>query len=789
MTMIKRFARSVLFLMALYIAIVPVVYAAEEAPGQAFSIKTITIVGLQRISRATVLNYLGFSAGQRFDVADSNKLIKDLYATQFFSDVHVSRTGDTLIITVQERPTISKISVTGYQSIDKDKINDVLKSAGLVDGREFDPATLDKFTESLQQQYYQMGRYNAHVETNISKPDARNRVSIKVTVSEGRVAKIEQIQIVGNTVFKESKLINQLDITTTNIVSFFTKDDEYSREKLDSSLDKLVNFYQDHGYLYAKVDSAQAQLSPKRDSIYITIKVSEGDQYRVSQVSVLGKTIIPLAKMEKLVTLKSGDIFSKAKVKDSQKAMTDALGNLGYAFANINVTPTPDKTQKTVALSFFVDPGTRVYVRHVTFTGNNQTSDIVLRRELRQLEGSMTNTQQIKESERRIKNLGTYITDAQSTVKPVAGKSDQVDLNYAITESPPATAMGQLSYGTDGFGFGASLTNYNILGTGKALSLAFNHSRYVTSYHMDFMNPYYTFDGISRSINLYAQQFDPGAVHIADYSYQNFGLGVNYGVPISEENDKITFGYGYENDKLGVGNSPSVEVLNFFNEYSTSPSNKLIFNQVLLNTGWNRSNLDRAFFPTLGLVQSASAQLSEHVSEKSLQYYKLNYTAKWYHPIVGDFIFNTLAGVNYGSGFGKSDDLPFFQNFYSGGVGSVRGFTNNTLGPKDSLGNPLGGNLSVNGTVAMIFPNYISPDKLRTSLFVDGGNVYNTHAADAVTGGLSNPYSGPIRFSTGLDVEWKIPVVGLLDFSVAKTLNSRPGDQKDFFQFNFGTQF
>ncbi len=783
--MFKRFVLPIVFVVSLFGIAAPTL-------ADTFKISSIEIQGLRRVSRDTVLNYLGVSQGQLFDTANTKKLINELYATNFFSNVSVSREGDALIIHLEERATIGSIKCSGYQSIDKDKIQEVMKSVGLVEGREFDPAVLSKFTDSLQQQYYQMGRYNAQVKTNVSKPDERGRVSVQIDVSEGRIAKIEQIQIIGNRVFTESELIKPLDISTTSIVSFFTKDDEYSREKLDSSMDKLVDFYQDHGYLHAKVDSAQAQLSPKRDAIYVTFKVTEGDQYKVSGIRVLDQTVIPLAEVEKMIQLKAGDVFSKAKLKASQKSITDALGDKGYAFANVSVTPNIDEKTKTVALILFVDPGKRVYVRHVTFSGNNQTSDIVLRRELRQLEGSLSATNAIKESERRIKNLGQYIQDAKSEVVPVPGKPDQVDLHYTITESPPATAIAQISYGTDGFGYGASVNNYNLLGTGKSLSVAFNKQPYVTSYNVNYLNPYYTFDGISRGISLYAQQFNPGAVNIANYSYQNFGGTVNYGVPISEKNDQITFGYGYENTKLGVGNAPSNEVTAFFNQYQTPQNENLIFNEALLIVGWDRNGLDRINFPTRGLNQAASGQVALPLGQNHLYYAKTGYNAHWYHPIAGDFIFSALAGANYGFGFHHSGNLPFFENYYAGGVGGaiVRGYENNTLGPTDSLGNPLGGNLSVNASTAIIFPNPISPDKLRTSWFVDAGNVYNTRPdLLAPYSGQSNPHAGPIRYGTGLDFEIRIPVVGMIDFSLAEPLNAQPGDHRQFFNFQFGTQF
>ncbi len=755
-----------------------------------FKVSAIEVQGIQRISKATVIDYLGVNVGNEFNTANSAKVIRALYDTHFFTTVSLARQGNVLIVNVEERPTIGSLKIDGYQSIDKDKIKEVMKSVGLVEGQELDNATLKKFSDSLLQQYYQMGRYNASVNVDVSKPDKQNRVRVNITVSEGRVAKIEQIQVLGNTVFSERELKKQLNISTTNLFSFFDKEDQYSREKLDTAVDQLADFYQDHGYLHVKIDSAQAQLSPKRDAIYVTFKVTEGAQYKISSIKILGNTVIPMASAEKLLKLHAGEVFSKSKLKDSQKAITNALGDLGYAFANITVTPTVDESNKTVALTLFVEPGKKIYVRQVTFTGNNQTSDIVLRREVRQLEGGLSSSREIQNSEQRLKNnLGSYIQEAKASVTPVANKPDQVDLNYNVTETPPANALFQLSYGTDGFGYGASLNNNNWLGTGKSMSLAFNKTPFVSTYSINYLNPYYTIDGISRGFNLYAQNYNPGAVNIANYSYQTFGAGSNYGVPISAKNDQINFGYGYENTRLGVGNSPSAEVLQFFNNYNVNQNQKLIFNQMLLNTGWSRNNFDRAIFPTQGLNQNASAQVSLPLGQRQLNYYKTGYNAHWYHPITQDFILSTLAGVNYGDGFGSTGNLPFFQNYFAGGTGSVRGFELNTLGPRDSLGATIGGNLAVNGTAALIFPNFISPNNLRTSLFLDAGNVWNTHANGAITGGVSHPHAGPLRYSTGVGFEVRVPMIGVINFSIAEPLNAQPGDTKTWFNFNFGTQF
>ena len=758
------------------------------ALAETFTVASIEVNGLERISKETVLNYLGVAPGETFNTDESSAVIKGLYASQFFKTVSISRQGNVLVVNVVERPTIADIQFSGNETIDKDKMKEVMKTAGLIAGMEFSPSTLDRFKQSLISQYYALGHYNARVDTVVTDAP-RDRVNVKVVISEGRAVKVEQINVVGNKVFDEDTLIDQLDLSTAVFTSFFTKANQYSREKLDTSITKLSNYYLDRGYLRVKVDAAQAQLSPDRDYAYVTFKVTEGDLYHISSVNVFGKPLLTPAELKPLIKISAGQVFSKEHVTETQKAINEALGDRGYAFANVSIVPTIDDTKKTVSLAIFVDPGQRVYVRHINFTGNTQTADVVLRRALRQLEGSLSSTKDNKTSEERIRMLGAYITDAQSETQPVPGKSDQVDLLYKITEAPPATAMAGVSYGTDGFGFNASVNNSSLLGSGKTLSLGLNSTPYMRTYSIGYLNPYYTFDGISRGFNFAATRYNPGEVNISNYGQETLGLSVNYGVPISAKNDYLTFGLGFLNTRITAGDDPSVQVTDFFNQYNTSTNSSLIFNQAVLNLGWNRNNLDRFMFPTQGLNQTINSQVATSLFGNELDTYKVGYNAHYYHPIAHDFIFSTLGGVGYGNGFAGTGSLPFFQNYYSGGVGSVRGYTNNTLGPVDSLGDPIGGNMVVNGSAEVIFPNYISPNNLRTSWFVDGGNVYNTHYSTAPTGGDTNVHAGTIRYSTGLAVEWKAPVVGVFNLSIARPINEQSGDQMTFFQFNFGTQF
>lgn len=762
--------------------------ASLSAMADVFTVSAIQINGLERISRDTVLNYLPVAPGQNFNTDDSSQLIDSLYASDFFKNVSVARQGTVLIINVIERPTIGSVQFSGNETIDKDKMKEVMKTAGLVDGLEFSPAALDRFKQSLIAQYYLLGHYNARVDTKVIET-SRNRVDIQLVISEGRIVKVKKINIVGNKAFDEKTLIDQLDLSTAIFSSFFTKADQYSRDKLDSSIGKLLDYYLNHGYLRAKVDSAQAQLSPDRNTVYVNFKVTEGSQYHISGVKVFGKPILTDKALQPLIDIAPGQIFSKEKVSNTQKNITEALGNLGYAFANVSVVPTIDDTQKTVSLAIFIDPGQKVYIRHIQFSGNTQTADVVLRRSLRQLEGSLSSTEENKASEERIRMLGSYISEVKSEVQPVADRADQVDMLYKVTEAPPATAMGGISYGSDGFGFNASVNNTNLLGSGKTLSLGLNSTPYARTYSIGYLNPYYTFDGISRGFNFAATRYNPSQVNISNYGEETLSLSVNYGVPISAKNDYLTFGAGLLNTRITAGDDPSVQVTDFFNHYNTPLTSTLVFNQTVFNAGWNRNNQDRFMFPTRGLNQSINTQLATSYVGNSLDYYKLNYNAHYFHPLGHDFILSTLGGAGFGNSLGSTDGLPFFANYYSGGTGSVRGFTNNTLGPRDSNNNPLGGNMTVNATAELIFPNYISPNNLRTSWFVDSGNVYNTRAATAPTGGDTNVHGGTIRYSTGLAIEWKAPVVGVFNVSVARPINAQPGDALTFFQFNFGTQF
>lgn len=771
------------------------------SPAQAadsFVVKSIHITGLQGISSDTVMSYLPIHVGERINASQSANIISTLYATGFFSDVSLSQEGNTLIIHVAERPVISSISVSGNKDIPKDKLNEVLKKLGLVQGQVFDNSVLQRVKYSLETEYDNIGKYNARVDTIVT-PRARGRVNVKIDISEGQTAEVADILIIGNHIYKSSVLIRQMTLATPHLWSFFTHTNLYSQDKLSSSLEALSSYYMDRGYLKFKVDAAQVTLTPDRKHVYLVIHVTEGEVYKVKGYSVVGNTLIPQARLQRMIHIKAGDVFSRKAINSASDAITKMLGNMGYAFASVNVVPEIDDKTKQVYLTFYIQPGNRVYVRRINFHGNYKTEDTVLRHSIRQMEGSLVSVDDIKESEHQL-NLTGYLSNVTTDTKAVPGIPDEVDLDYNVTEAPSSQASAGVGYGTDGFVVNAGLNQNNFLGSGKTLGVNFQNSLYSTDYSINYNNPYYTPDGVQRGFTLYAQRITPGNLNISRYNQNTYGGTVNYSIPISANGDNLLLGYGYQNTLLKLGNGPSSQLVNFVNTYHPG-GRSTRFNQILLNSGWSRNGLDKATFPTNGLYQDFGFDMTlPGGGSPPLDYYKANYDMNYYYPIIPEevtgLIFNARASLGYGAGFGPTAGLPFFANYYAGGIaysGQVRGYESNTLGPLDSLGDALGGNKLATGTLALIFPNPISTDKLRTSVFLDGGNVYSTQAQ--VRGGSP---AGPMRYSTGLSVDWQVPVLNvLLSVSYAKALNPHRHyvngqifrDQTEPFQFNVGTSF
>lgn len=778
--------KKILIVPILAISLVASAFAADN-----FVVSAIKIQGLQRIKQSTVLNYVPITTGKTLTADKTGQIIKNLYKTGFFSDVKLSRAGNTLVINVVERATIGNIKVSGNKDIDKDKLNSVLKDVGLVEGRVFDRSVLEKIKNSLQTEYHNRGRYNARVSTKVTAEE-RNRVSVAINISEGRVALIKQITIIGNKAFTSKALISELTLQTPGLLTWFTRNDQYSKEKLDKSLEAITGYYMDRGYLKFKVDSAQVSLTPDKKDAYLVIRVTENAQYKIKDFKFAGNLIVTEKQLRDVVTLKAGDLVSRKQIMKSSTAVSRILGNHGYVFANVNAVPDIDEKNKLATLTFYVDPGQRAYVRRIGFIGNVKTSDEVLRRQVVQNEGGLADLSKIKESKRRINMLG-YIQDAKLNTLPVSGSNDQIDLQYQVNETPSAEARVGLGYGTDGLVYNLSVNQANFLGNGKSIRVAFDNSPFTRTYSMNYNNPYYTKEGIQRGFSFYSQRFTPGRVNLTSaYTYDTYGGSVNYSIPINAKFDSVQFSFGYQHTNLNLGSNPSVEVTRFLKEKGNNS-----FNQLLVSTGWSRNSFDRAIFPTRGGMQNISGQLSLPSGGTALKYYKVSYDMRWYHPLSQYFTFTSQAGASYGSGYGSDKRLPFFQNFYAGGIGTtgaVRGYASNSLGPSDSQGNPIGGNALLYGNMGVVFPSLIS-DKVRTTMFVDAGNVYNTRPYSPEPKAPANQHSGSLRYAAGLAVDWQMPMLGILNFSVAKALNPRsaingfPADQTQFFQFTFGTAF
>ena len=755
---------------------------------QSFQVKHIRVEGLTGISTATVLSYMPVKTGHVLHSSDTPKIISALYNTGFFSDVSLSQEGNTLVVHAVELPLIGSIKVEGNSIITKDEINNVLKELGLVKGQVLNPSILSEVTKSLRGAYDLQGHYNATVKTDVT-PLSQGRVNIVIHISEGRVALVEKIRILGNTHFSESTLIDTLKLTTWQWDSFITHDDHYTRDGLSQSLDNLSNFYLNRGYLKFKIDSAHAVLNPDRKAVDVIIHVTENNQYTLSSITVTGVFIVPektILNLPEIKTLKTGDVFSKEKMLAASKAITYVLGDKGYAFAKVNIKPVMNDATKTVAVSFQIIPGRKVYIRQINFKGNTASSDSVLRNSMRQSEGSLSSIKNSDESVRQLNLLGYFKNVTEKTV-PVPTSQNQVDLDYAVTEQPSAQATVGAGYGTDGVVLSAGVNEKNFLGTGRQVGVNFARNVYQQSYSFSYNNPYYTPQGVQRGFNLYNTKTTPGELNIAPYEFTMYGGNMTYSIPFSEK-DSYQVGVGLQRTVLEQGFNPASQITQFAQNEGTT------FNQLLLTLGWTRNGLDRLNFPTEGTYQNLGIQVSAPLSGPSLEYYKATYQIHDYQPITHGFIGFLAATAGYGNGYGKTQGLPFFTNYYAGGLvtsGEVRGYQTNTLGPRGSTGYPMGGNALITGTAQVILPGPLSGDNFRTSVFMDGGNVYNTwNVYNTYSANQVGIKPANLRYSTGLDLQWRLPVLNaILEVALSKALNPQPGDLVEPFSFNIGGNF
>lgn len=733
-----------------------------------FVIQDIEVNGLQRISAGTVFNYLPVTIGSRISQADYPRIIRALFQTGFFTDVSLEQKGNVLVIAVTERPAVAEINISGNSDISTENLKKALADIGLAEGRVFDRSLLEKVEQELLRQYYSRGKYAVKVKAE-AKPLERNRVAISIDISEGVAARIRQINIVGNNAFKDKELLRQFHLSTTGMLSFLTKDDQYSKQQLSADIEALRSFYLDRGYLKFNIESTQVSITPDKKDIYITINISEGDRYTVQDVHLAGELIVPEQELRKLITIKEGDTFSRATLNEISRSISDRLGDDGYAFANVNTVPDINEADKRVTLTFVVDPGKRVYVRRINFKGNIKTHDEVLRREMRQAEGAWFSTKDVNRSKTRLERL-EFLESVDVETPAVPGTTDQVDVNYSVVERASGNLLFGVGYGQDsGILINASLNQNNFLGTGNQFSILFNNSDVNTIYSITYNNPYYTLSGISRGFRLYYEETDPSAANAADYTSDMRGALVNFGFPLNEF-DTFRVGFGYEGVKIRTNTDTPVEIL------SDLQANGDEFNNIKMELGWARDRRNRTVFADRGTLNRISGEFALPGGDE--EYYKLAYRHTSYFPITNSLTFSLIGDVAYGDGYGDTSSLPFYENYYAGGLRTVRGYKTNTLGPKYSDGEPAGGSLKTVGSAELIFPAPFTQDSknVRLAAFFDTGNVF-TSADDFDIGEL--------RYSAGITALWLSPL-GPLAVSVGAPLNAKSGDKKENFQFSFG---
>jgi outer membrane protein insertion porin family len=738
---------------------------------ESFVVKDIRVEGLQRISAGTVFNYLPIKVGDTLTQNKSEDAVRALFKTGFFRDVQLKRDKDVLIVVVVERPSIAGIKITGTKELSEDNLKKGLKEIGLAEGRVFNKSLLDRVELEMRQQYFARGYYAVVIRPTVT-PLERNRVDINIDVLEGNVARIREINIVGNHLFGEKKLLDLFSLGRKPWYAFFSDRDKYSKQKLAGDLERLRNFYQDQGFLEFTIDSTQVSITPDKEGIYITVNITEGKKYTVTGYKLAGTFVVPEKELSDLVGIKAGDVFSRKKVTEATKRMTDRLANDGYAFANVNAIPDVDKEKSRVSFTFFVDPGKRVYVRQINFSGNVATHDNVLRREMRQLEGAWYNAAKIERSRVRLQRLG-FFDDVNVETPAVAGVPDQVDVNVNVKERPTGNLLLGVGYSdTDGLLLNASVSQNNLFGTGNHLSVNFDNSRSTTNFGINYVNPYYTKDGISRGFNIYSSTVDAAAANVASYTADTKGVGMSFGIPLSEDNS-INIGSDIENVLLHTDSGSAQTAQDFVAQYGDSNTN------LKLTLGWSHDTLDSLLLPTSGTIQNVSGELS--VPGSDLEYYKLNYLAGHYWKLSERYSFKVRGELGYGNGYGSTDTLPFYKNFFAGGSSTVRGYKSRSLGPRDALppNDPIGGNKRVLANMELLFPlpGSSSDNKsMRMSVFVDGGMVYGPGQSVDL---------GQLRYASGLAFNWYSPV-GPLSFSYAVPLNSKPGDETESFQFTLG---
>ena len=803
----KKYFRQFLFVVVL---IVPSISSAED-----FVIEDIRVDGLQRVSASSVFSVFPLDVGDDVGPNDMAAAMRVLFKTGNFQDIKLVREGDVLVIQVRERPSISEINIDGNETIETESLLEGLSQAGLSVGSVFKRSTLDRVKLELERQYVAQGRYGAKVETNI-KPLPRNRIMLDINISEGEVASIVGIEIIGNEAFSDEDLADELKLKETNMLSFFTDDDQYSREKLSGDLEVLHSYYMDRGYIGFHVES-QVTVTPDKSKVYINLNLSEGDKFTVGEVKLSGDFDVPEEELKKLLVVQEGQTFSRQLVTLTSELITKRLGNDGYTFANVNGVPDVDKASKTVDITFFVDPGSRVYVNRINFKGNTKTRDSVLRREMRQMESEWASGEDIEQSKVRLERLGYFKTVDVQTPR-VAGVSDQIDVEYTVEEQASGSLGASLGYqqGT-GFVFGANVSQTNFLGTGNRVSFSLNHSDIRDNYSFSFLDPYFTLDGVSRGFSVFYRKTNYDDLSdFSNWATNVFGGNVTFGYPISDT-DRLNYSLGYENTEVLASSSSPQEAWNLVNYDTVSGGTQSAREDAfIVSGGWSSNTLNRGVFATKGTSQNLTLEVA--IPGSNLEYYKMYYTGQIYVPLGKSWVFHARTTLGYGDGYAGTGDLPFYDYYYAGGFGTIRGFEERTLGPRATPNSEeiaaaydagfangggvaggtaavnnlrsgmdaIGGNLLTVGSLELIFPIPLLKDKraFRTLFFIDGGNVFATKK-DTDNQYIEAFSPENMRYSVGVGFSW-VTAIGPLTFCLAKALNTQDGDKTQAFQFTLG---
>ncbi|VAW38830.1 Outer membrane protein assembly factor YaeT [hydrothermal vent metagenome] len=802
---------------------------------ESFEVEDIRLNGADRISHGTIFTYLPIEQGDTVSKGNISRAVKSLFRTGYFSDVKIYRDGNILVVKLVERPAIASIGIDGNKAIKTEELLKGLRNIGLVEGEVFDKLQLDRVQNELTKQYFSRGKYNVVVDAKIKELD-RNRVKVNIEIEEGKAAKIKHIKIVGNTIFTDEELIDAFESDTTNFLSWYSSDDQYSKEKLNGDLEKLKSYYMDRGYVDFNVESVQVTISQDKKDIYITANIFEGKAYKFGEMKITGEMVLDKSSFERMIVSTEGQTFARNLTEASAERMKIILGNLGYAFAEITPVPEINKETAIVDMTYYIDPGKRVYVRNINFHGNIKTKDEVLRREMRQFEGGWYSKSLVERSKIRLQQK-PYFEEVTIETPRVPGSDDQVDVEVTVKERDAGQFTFSVGFSqVSGINTNVSVSLQNLLGTGNTLSFAVNNSRFFKNLNVFYENPYYTDEGITRGFSMNYSTSNFGQANIARYSSSNGGFGMHVSFPITEY-DRIYTSVAYERKsvKAFLGSTASLIFSDLCDlggyAYTTQPAlptgvgwngidclpeqptqippddpggirdGILIPYQVRKSftffkaeARWSRDSRNRFFNPTRGAYYRLGAEFA--LPGSTANFYKITAKTNKLFPLTKNLTLSISGEIGYGDGYSDTTKLPFFENFFAGGVSSLRGYRANTLGPKSTVlgdatsgnlpltsraGDPVGGSLKTLGSVELVFPTPFAKvgNAARLALFWDFGNVFNTF----------DDFEGrEFRHSAGIALKWQAPV-GPIIINFAVPFNDDKFDDTETIQFAFGNTF